>query len=131
MITDKAIEPGAAVALTPIVCSITTATSQTGRVSLATIPGFNGQVEKVEAWATAVTAAITVDVAVGSTSVLSAAITPVADTVTAGTLSSTITACRFTSTDQLNFKYTTDSAGAATNLKITVWVRPYPMNGEA
>lgn len=131
MITDKAIEPNAAVALTPIVCGITTVNNASAVVALGTVPGFNGQVEKVEVWASAVTATISADVAIGSTSVLASAITPVAATVTAGTLSSTLTARRFTATDQLNIKYTTDGTGAATHLRVTVWVRPYPMNGEA
>lgn len=131
MIQDKAMAPGGAAALSPLVVGITTAINQTATVALGVIPGFRGEVVKVEVWASAVTATISADVAIGSTSVLTAAVTPVAGTATAGTLATTRSTRQFLATDQLNIKYTTNGSGAATNLKVTVWVRPYPMAGEA
>lgn len=131
MITDKAISPTAALGRKLITVPIITAINQTATVALGMIPGFAGEVTKVEVWASAVTATISVDVAVGSTSVLTGAVTPVATTVTAGTISATPATRRFLRTDQLNIKYTTNGTGAATNLRVQVWVRPYPQAGEA
>ena len=114
-----------------IQANITTATGQTGLLSYAWTPGFAGKIHKVSCFATAVTATITVDVQIGGTTVLTGQITPVAGSETAGTLSSTLSAIRFKSTDQIQVKYTTNGTGAATNLSVTVQVRPYPMNEDA
>lgn len=131
MIQDKAIEHDAGTPLKPITCSFVTAINQTAAVALGIIPGFRGEVVKVEVWASAVTATISTDVLVGTTSVLTGAVTPVAGAATAGTLATARSTRRFMPTDQLNFTYTTNGTGAATNLKVTAWIRPYPLNGEA
>lgn len=108
----------------------TSAISQTAKKTDAITIGFPFEVVSVEAYALTVTATITVDVHIGTTSVLSAAVTPVADTPTAGTLSTTLASRRGTSTDILSLKYTSNGSGAATNGFVTVWVRPRPLNGE-
>ena len=108
----------------------TSATSQTGKRTDAATPGFAFEVTKVEVYALTVTAVITVDVQIGTTSVLTAVVTPVADTPTAGTLSSTLANIRGSSTDIISLKYTSDGAGAATNARARVWIRPVPANGE-
>lgn len=108
----------------------TTATGQTGKQTDGITPGFDFRVMAVEVNALTVTATITVDCLIGSTSVLSGAITPVAATPTAGTLSSTLANVCGVSTDTLNVQYTSNGTGAATNGYVTVWIRPQPLNGE-
>jgi hypothetical protein len=108
----------------------TTATSQTAKRTDAVTPGFPFKVEAVEVYALTVTATISVDVQIGSTSVLSSAVTPVADTPTAGTLSSTASNLIGSSSGVLSLKYTSNGSGAATNCRARVWIRPEPLNGE-
>lgn len=136
MIRDKAISRGA---FTPQKCIElalgTTATSQTGKLVDSTVPGFPFQIVRVEANALTVTAAITFDVQIGPVggtlaTALSSVITPVAATPTAGTLATTISAVRGAATDSIALLYTSDGAGAATNARLRVWIRPVPLNGE-
>lgn len=108
----------------------TTATSQTGKKTDGTIPGFAFEVTRVEVNALTVTATISVDVQIGTTSVLTGAITPVAATPTAGTLSSTLASTRGDATEAINVLYTSNGSGAATNAVVRIWVRPIPQNGE-
>lgn len=108
----------------------TTATGQTGKQPDGVIPGFDFQIVKVEVNALTVTATISVDVLIGSTSCLTGAITPVAATPTAGTLSTTLANVRGSSTEAINVQYTSNGTGAATNGIVSVWIRPQPMNGE-
>lgn len=107
-----------------------TAVSQTDLEVDEVIPAYAFEVERVEVHATAVTATITCDVKIGTTSVLSAVVTPVANTATAGTLSSTLANIRGTSSEAIRLHYTSNASGAATALKARVWIRPLPMNGE-
>lgn len=108
-----------------------TANSQSDLEVDEVIPGYPFEVVAVEVHATAVTATISCDVKIGTTSVLASAITPVANTATAGSLSATRSARRGTSTSVLRLHYTSNGSGAATALKARVWIRPYPLNGEA
>lgn len=130
-IKDSKIPVGAATPLKPIRLMLgTTATSQTAKqVDGVKIP-FDFKVHSVEVNALTVTAGITVDVQIGSTSVLASAITPVAATPTAGTLSTTQANRKGASGAVVALKYTSDGTGAATNGIVTVWVRPRPLNGE-
>lgn len=131
-VTDRKVHPSAKVALQPVLLAIgTTATSQSAKRTHAVTPGFDFVVEKVEVYALTVTATISVDVHIGTTSVLASTITPVADTPTAGTLSATLSARRGTSTGVLGVKYTSNGTGAATNGYVIVWIRPNHLNGEA
>lgn len=129
-VTDGKIHPNAKHALIPIVCNITTAVTQTGTKALGIVPGFKFEVVRHEVWASGVTATISTDVKIGTRSVLTGAVTPVAGTATKGTLAASRLTRRGSATDQINFEYTTNGTGAAVNLKVTVWVRPYPLNGE-
>lgn len=131
MITDRKIDPAGNVAkkCLPLVLG-TTAISQTGKRTDAITPGFPFKVVKVEVYALTVTATISVDVQIGSTSVLSSVVTPVADTPTAGTLSSTVANLIGSSTSIISLKYTSNGSGAATNCVVRVWIRPQPLNGE-
>ena len=108
----------------------TTATSQTAKVVDGVVPGYAFEIVRVEANALTVTATITVDVQIGSTSALASAITPVAATPTVGTLSSTLANKRGTASEAINLLYTSNGTGAATNGLVSVWIRPIPQNGE-
>lgn len=107
-----------------------TATGQTGKQPDGVIPGFAFEIVKVEVNALTVTATISVDVLIGSTSCLTGAVTPVAATPTAGTLSSTLANKRGTATEAINVQYTSNGSGAMTNGIVSVWIRPIPANGE-
>lgn len=110
----------------------TSATSQTAKlVDSVTIP-YPFQVLSVEAWALTVTSTMTFDVQIGTTSVLSAQVTPVAATKTAATLSTTVANTQnTTSTGALSLLYTSGGSGAATNAFVTVWIRPLGMQGDS
>lgn len=130
-VTDKKADKDAAFGKETLEFPITTAVSQTALLAGAWTPGYRFQITKVTVMATVVTATISVDVQIGGTTVLTGAITPVAGTETSGTLSSTLSALRGTSTSQIQAKYTTNGSGASTNLVVRVQIRPYPMNQDA
>lgn len=109
----------------------TTATGQTDLLVDSVVPAFPFVIERVEAYCKTITAALTVDVLIDSTSVLQSAITPVADTPTAGTLVTAKASRKGGRTSEIRLRYTSDGTGAATRARVTVWVRPYPLNGEA
>lgn len=130
-ITDRKLAKGSATPLKPIRLVIgTTATSQTAKKTDAVSVPFDFKVHAVEVNALTVTAGITLDVKIGSTSVLTGRVTPVAATPTAGTLSTTLATTKGASGAVLSCDYTSDGTGAATNAVVTVWVRPRPLNGE-
>lgn len=130
-VKDTNISKTSAVAKKVIKLSIgTTAISQTAKRTDAITPGFAFEVVGVEFYALTVTATITGDVQIGTTSVLTGAVTPVADTPTAGVLSTTQASRRGTATDVLSLKYTSNGSGAATNGHAYVTIRPRPLNGE-
>lgn len=108
----------------------TTAVSQAGkRADAQTIP-YAFQVVAVEAYALTVTATISFDLQIGATSVLSGAITPVADTLVAGVLSATVANTQGAAGSVLSAKYTSNGSGAATNAGLNVWIRPLGMEGD-
>jgi len=85
-------------------------------------PGYNYEVVGVEVYATGVTAAASVDVKVGGTSVLSSAITPVAGSEVKGTVLTT--GEQFgAADDDITIHATTDGGGDITNLDARVWYR--------
>jgi len=130
-VTDVKMHPNAKSALTCIRLALgTTATGQTSKQTDGVIPGYDFRIVKVEVNALTVTATISVDVLIGSTSALASAITPVAATPTAGSLSTTLANVCGVSTDAINLQYTSNGTGAATNGYVSVWIRPQPMNGE-
>ena len=130
-VKDRNVSPASNIGVKAIRLAIgTTATGQTAKVPDAVTPGFAFQVVRVEANALTVTATISFDVLIGSTSCLASAITPVAATPTAGTLSSTLANVKGSSTAILKAAYTSNGTGAATNGFVTVWIRPQHMNGE-
>jgi len=107
-----------------------TATGQAAKLVDAVTPGFAFEVVKVEVMAVTVTATLSVDVQIGGATALNAAVTPVAATPTPGVLAATLAARRGSATEAIQLKYTSDGTGAATNLVVSVWVRPLPLDGE-
>lgn len=131
MVTDRKMDPAGKTALRSITLHIgSSSISQTGLLTDAITPGFAFRIMAVEVFATGVTAVGTVDVQIGSTSVLASVITPVANTPTAGTLSATDANRIGSATAIVKLKYTTDGAGVLTNCRVRVWIRPQPLNGE-
>lgn len=136
MIRDKHISRAARTPLKCVELHVgTSAISQTGKLVDSTVPGFAFEITRIEANALTVTAAITFDVQIGPVggtlaTALASVITPVAATPTAGTLATTISAIRGAATDSIALLYTSDGAGAATNARLRVWIRPVPLNGE-
>lgn len=108
----------------------TTAVSQTATLAYAFKPGYAFTVASVQVYAAAVTATATVDVQIGTTSVLTGQITPVAATVVAGTLSSTKANIVGGAADTISLKYTTNGTGAVTAGTVTVAIRPSGMEGD-
>lgn len=132
MITDGKMDPRAFVTRAPIRSRITTAVSLTNAVVDRLQPGYRFEVVGVEVYSRTVTAAITVDVRINATSVLTAQVTPVAGSVVQGTLVPTRSGRRSNLvTDTLDITLTTNASGAAVDLNVTVWIRAYPCNGEA
>lgn len=108
----------------------TTATGQTATLADAITPGFPFRVSKVTVFAQTVTATISVDVQIGGTSALSAAVTPVAGTETAATLSGTNANQIGGSTAQLQLKYTSNGTGASVGCVANVWIIPLGTEGD-
>jgi len=108
----------------------TTTVSQTAKLAFACTPGFGFAVAGVEVFALTVTATATIDVQIGSTSVLSAPITPVAATPTDGVLAASFPTLKGLATDTLSLLYTTNGTGAITGGTVTVWIRPSDQEGD-
>lgn len=131
-VKDRNVSPTSNIGLECIRLALgTTATSQTAKVPDAVTPGYAFQVVRVEVNALTVTATISCDVLIDATSCLASAVTPIAATPTAGTLSTTLANRKGSSTSILKAAYTSNGTGAATNGVVTVWIRPQHMNGEA
>lgn len=131
MVGDKKMDPNGKASWKAIRLAIgTSAISQTAKVPDSVTPGFPFEIVAVEANALTVTATISFDVLIGSTSCLTGAITPVAATPTAGVLTTAKSTRRGTATDIIKAAYTSNGSGAATNGFLTVWIRPRPLNGE-
>lgn len=108
----------------------TSAISQTGKQTDSHVPGYAFEIVRVEVYALTVTATITADVHIQGATALASVVTPVADTPTAATLAATLAAKRGSATDAIQLKYTSNGSGAATNLRVRVWIRPVPVQGE-
>lgn len=130
-IKDTNVMVGAAFAKECIVMELgASAISQAALLTDSCIPGFAFEIVKVEVMATAVTATISVDVQINGVTALNAAVVPVANVPTAGVLALTAAARRGTKLEAIQLKYTSNGTGAATNLRVRVWIRPIPAQGE-
>lgn len=108
-----------------------TATGQTALEVGSVVPGYNFEVVRVEAYCTDMTATATVNVLIETASCMTGAITMVDATPVAGTLATSVASRRGSATDALNLVYTTDGSGEIVKGVVQVWIRPFPMNGEA
>lgn len=129
-VTDNKVHKDAKLSWKCIGLPLVSAVGQTDLKEGGIKPGFAFEVERVEVYAKTVAATISVDVKIGTTSVLSAAITPVADTPTAGSLASAVASIRGSATDTIFLHYTSNGTGAVTKCTVYVWIRPIPGNGE-
>lgn len=130
-VTDRNIDKNARFARECINLELgASAISQTGKQTDSVVPGFAFEIVRVEVYALTVTATISADVQIQGATALASAVTPVADTPTAGTLAATLAAKRGSATDAIQLKYTSNGSGAATNLRARVWIRPVPVQGE-
>lgn len=87
-------------------------------------PGFAFEIESIEHFAEAVTAAASYDVKIGTTTALTAAEVPVAATREDAVLHATEANIRGTATEEINLHCTTDGSGLLTGLKVKVTIRP-------
>jgi hypothetical protein len=109
----------------------TISTSQTSKNGFKFTPGVAFQIEEVQVYCLTTVATLTFNVLIGTTTVLTAQITPVADTVVLGSLLSSVVSLRGKATDQISVQYTSGASGAAVDLSVTVAWRQYPCDGEA
>lgn len=93
-------------------------------------PGYAFEIVSVQEFGSAVTATATYDLKIGTTSALSGARTPVANTRGDATLSATAANKRGTAAQELNLHVTTNGTGAFSNLSVRVGIRPRGMRGE-
>lgn len=100
--------------------------SQTGLLIAAHKPGTGFQVEAVEVFAGAVSGTVSVDVQIGTTSVLAAAITPTAGSRVEGTLSSTLANRRGTASAEIGVLVTTAATSSLSDAVVVVRYRVYP-----
>ena len=108
-----------------------TATSQTDLEVDSSVPGFNFEIVRVEGYCMDQTDTITVNVKIQSTTALASVLTLTDDAVAAATLSATLANRRGSSTDAINLEYTSNGSGEIVAGKVRVWIRPYPLSGEA
>lgn len=129
-VTDQRINKNASVAKQTIDASVTTLTASATTTVYSTKPGYKYQILKVEVFCAGTVSNTTVDVQIGSTSVLTGVITPVSGSIVLGTLSGTLATIRGSATAALNVKTICLGSPTCPNLSVTVTLRPYPLNGE-
>ncbi len=93
-------------------------------------PGYRFRVAAVEVFCSALAGTVTVQVKIGTVTVLNAAITPAAVARVAGVLSATLASLVGSATEDVNVEVTTAAASTIDNLAVTVVYRPYPVNAE-
>ena len=129
-VTDLKMHPNGKATVKTIHVPFTSATGQTDKVVRRIKPGYRFEVVEVQVDVDTVTATISANAKIGSTSVLASAITPVAATPTNGTMATSRSARRGSATSVLSLMYTSNGSGAVTNGAFLVTIRPYPLNGE-
>ena len=130
-VTDRKVHPEARLAEKALVVSLVTATAQGDVKAFSLRPGYGFQVIGVQAYCRSEVGAVTADVKIGTTSVLSAAVAFVTATRVDGVLAASLAARRGTAAGELNVHFTSDGTGALTNGFVVVTIRPYPLNQEA
>jgi hypothetical protein len=130
-ITDRKVHPDARLAdKIHNVYRDTTVASQTDLKIGIHRPGYRFRVVGVEVFCSALTGTVSVQVKIGTVSVLNAVITPIAVTRVAGVLSATLANLVGKSTEDINVEVTTAAASTLDDVTVTVTLRPYPVNQE-
>jgi hypothetical protein len=93
-------------------------------------PGYRFRVVGVEVFCSALTGTVSVQVKIGTVSVLNAAITPTAAARVAGVLSATLANLVGKSTEDINVEVTTAAASTLDDVNVAITIRPYPVNQE-
>lgn len=93
-------------------------------------PGYRFRVLGVEVFCSALTGTVSVDVKIGTVSVLNAVITPTAGARVAGTLATALASRVGSSTEDINVEVTTAATSSLDDVNVTVVTRPYPVNQE-
>lgn len=93
-------------------------------------PGYRFRVVGVEVFCSALTGTVSVQVKIGTVSVLTAAITPTAGARVAGTLSATQANRIGGSAEDINVEVTTAAASTLDDVVVAVVLRPFPLNQE-
>lgn len=93
-------------------------------------PGYRFRVLGVEVFCSALTGTVSVDVKIGTVSVLNAVITPAAAARVAGVLSATLAKLIGGAAEDINVEVTTAATSSLTDGAVTVVYRPYPVNAE-
>lgn len=130
-ITDRKVHPSAHLA-DQIWQAVrdTVAASQTDLAVGIHRPGYRFRVLDVEVFCSALTGTVSIDVKIGTVSVLNAVITPTAGARVAGVLSAAIADVVGKATEDINVEVTTAASSSVDDLVVTVKYRPYPVNSE-
>lgn len=130
-VTDKKIHKDAKVAIETLVVPIITAVSQSDVIAQKMRVPYDFEIVGVEGYCRTEAGAVTGDVKIGTTSVLSAAIAFATGSRVAGALSATVANLRGLAGSDINVHYTSDGTGALTNGFITIHLRRRPLANEA
>lgn len=130
-ITDRKVHPDAHLA-DKVYQAVrdTVAASQTDLKIGVHRPGYRFRVVGVEVFCSALTGTVSVDVKIGTVSVLTAVITPSAAARVAGTLAAALASLVGSATEDINVEVTTAGASSLDDAIVTVVYRPYPVNQE-
>lgn len=129
MIDDSNVDSKSRAARKQIAVGITTAISLAGVQVWKWTPGYRFRLTAVSDFLRTITATLSYVVKVGGR-VAVAGSTPVANTETARTLSTTLANLRGSATEAITIELTTDGTGAATNFTVNLEVRPLGMAGD-
>lgn len=139
-VTDKKVHQFAAFAREPITYSDRASPINQAGAKVFSIKPYQGEtfqyalrgwiIENVQVYCTATAATFAVDVQISGVTVLTGTITPVAATIVQGVLAA-LAARKGLTTDSLDIVITSNGTGTATNLVVTITVRPFPLDNEA
>ena len=129
-ISDQKINANSHLGIRVLTIPLAIQSSQTGYAFYRDVIGFPFEITRVRFYCTSFTNLTNVDVQIGTTSVLTAAIAPTADTSIAGVLSTTFANTYSTSTTSiLSALFTSGGSAACVNGVIRIDFRPYPVGG--
>ena len=128
-ITNLKIDPASQLGEREYCIPITIADSQTGKAMWWHKFGYNFEIRGVHFSCLTETALTNVDLQIGTTSVLSAAISPTAGADVVGALSTTAATIQGTAGSTVRICYTSGGSSALSNGVLSFTVRPWPVGG--